>query len=66
MDAWCVGCILGGLMFRMAYMFIGKDNSDQLVEIVKVFGKQEIDRYLDKYNVSLETSFYNMMPNSKK
>lgn len=53
-------------MFRMAYMFIGKDNSDQLVEIVKVFGKQELDKYLDKYNVSLEPSFYNMMPNSKK
>ncbi len=66
MDIWSVGCILGGLIFRISYLFIGKDNYDQLVEIVKTFGKQEFDKYIDKYKVTLEPSFYNMIPNCKK
>ena len=66
MDMWSVGCILGGLIFRMSYLFIGKDNNDQLVEIVKMFGKNDFDNYIDKFKVTLEPSFYNMIPNCKK
>lgn len=28
MDIWSAGCILGGLIFKISYMFIGKDNND--------------------------------------
>ena len=37
-DMWAVGCILVGLLFRKEPFFHGKDNDDQLGQIVNVLG----------------------------
>lgn len=56
MDIWSVGCILGGLIFEKNYFFLGKDNDDQLTEIVKILGTPKFQDYLQKYNVLLHPS----------
>ncbi len=58
MDIWSVGCMLAGLIFKKDYFFLGKDNDDQLVEIVKWFGGKEFFNYLNKYEVVLEKQKY--------
>ena len=32
-------------------MFLGKDNPDQLVQITKIMGTQELFAYIDKYGM---------------
>ena len=42
---WAVGCILVGLLFRKEPFFHGKDNDDQLGQIVNVLGIRDFLRY---------------------
>lgn len=44
-DMWAVGCILVGLLFRKEPFFHGKDNDDQLGQIVNVLGIRDFLRY---------------------
>ena len=44
-DMWAFGCILVGLLFRKEPFFHGKDNDDQLGQIVSVLGIRDFLRY---------------------
>ncbi|KAL3811412.1 hypothetical protein ACHAXA_005313, partial [Cyclostephanos tholiformis] len=44
-DMWAVGCILVGLLFRREPFFHGRDNEDQLGQIVSVLGIRDFLRY---------------------
>ena len=44
-DMWAFGCILAGLLFRKEPFFHGKDNDDQLGQIVSVLGIRDFLRY---------------------
>lgn len=44
-DMWAVGCILVGLLFRKEPFFHGKNNDDQLGQIVNVLGIRDFLRY---------------------
>ncbi|KAL3795419.1 hypothetical protein ACHAW5_006993 [Stephanodiscus triporus] len=44
-DMWAFGCILVGLLFRREPFFHGKDNDDQLGQIVNVLGIRDFLRY---------------------
>lgn len=35
----------------MSHLFIGKDNADQLIEIAKVLGTEDLYLYIKKYNI---------------
>jgi serine/threonine protein kinase len=44
-DMWAFGCILVGLLFRREPFFHGRDNDDQLGQIVSVLGIRDFLRY---------------------
>ncbi|MCO5583918.1 hypothetical protein L7F22_037835 [Adiantum nelumboides] len=53
LDMWSLGCMLAGMIFRMEPFFHGKDNTDQLLQIVQVLGSSELHDYLHKYQIEL-------------
>jgi len=44
-------------IFRKEPFFHGHDNYDQLVKITKVLGTDELYAYIDKYNISLDVQY---------
>ncbi|EGV63532.1 Casein kinase II subunit alpha [Yamadazyma tenuis] len=70
LDLWCLGCTLAAMVFKKEPFFFGKSNSDQLVQIVRVLGSEDLKRYLQKYNLKLaeefdDLGFYNKKPWTK-
>lgn len=55
LDMWSVGCMLASLIFRREHFFRGSDNVDQLLKILKVLGTEEFDKYMEKYDIEMET-----------
>jgi casein kinase II subunit alpha len=44
-------------LFRKEPFFHGHDNYDQLVKIAKVLGTDSLESYLQRYNISLDQQF---------
>lgn len=70
LDLWCLGCTLAAIVFKKEPFFYGKSNSDQLVQIVRVLGSDDLEKYLTKYNLKLseefeDLGFYHKKPWSK-
>ena len=61
LDLWSFGCMLAGMIFRKEPFFLGQDNSDQLVKIVKVLGTAEFVRYMEKYGLELDSALMNQL-----
>jgi casein kinase II subunit alpha len=61
LDLFSLGCMFAGLIFRKEPFFHGHDNQDQLVKIAKVLGTDELFAYLDKYGITLDPSFLQMI-----
>eukprot|EP01088_Endostelium_zonatum_P020201 TRINITY_DN7310_c0_g2_i1.p1 TRINITY_DN7310_c0_g2~~TRINITY_DN7310_c0_g2_i1.p1 ORF type:complete len:366 (-),score=76.36 TRINITY_DN7310_c0_g2_i1:46-1080(-) len=57
LDIWSLGCMFAGMIFGKHPFFRGKDNEHQLVTICEVLGTEELDKYLDKYGIVLDTEF---------
>eukprot|EP00877_Chromochloris_zofingiensis_P013757 jgi/Chrzof1/8635/Cz03g18120.t1 len=55
LDLWSLGCMLAAMIFKREPFFYGHDNSDQLVKIARVLGTDELNAYLDKYGIELDT-----------
>jgi len=47
--------MFAGMIFRKEPFFHGHDNPDQLVKIAKVIGTDELQAYLDKYGLALDS-----------
>lgn len=67
LDMWLYGCMLASMVFRKEPFFHGKSNTDQLVQIVRVLGLDDLHRYLLKYKLTLSTDYedlgyYNRRP----
>jgi casein kinase II subunit alpha len=54
LDLWSLGCTVAGMIFMKEPFFHGKDNQDQLVRIARILGTDELDAYLEKYNLTLD------------
>lgn len=54
MDLWSFGCMIAGVIFKKEPFFKGVDNNDQLCQITKVLGTDELFKYLKKYNLKLD------------
>ncbi|EFH41265.1 hypothetical protein ARALYDRAFT_496862 [Arabidopsis lyrata subsp. lyrata] len=54
LDMWSLGCMFAGMIFRKEPFFYGHDNQDQLVKIAKVIGTDELNAYLNKYQLELD------------
>lgn len=57
LDLWSLGCCMAGLIFHDEPFFRGKDNQDQLVEIAKVLGTDDLFAYMTKYGIQLGDRF---------
>ena len=49
--------MFAGMIFQKEPFFQGKDNYDQLVKIAKVLGTEELFAYIEKYNVTLDSAY---------
>jgi casein kinase II subunit alpha len=61
LDIWSLGCTLAAMIFKKEPFFCGKDNYDQLVKIAKVLGTDDLNSYLEKYNISLSSQLQAML-----
>lgn len=57
LDIWSLGCTLAAMVFKKLPFFFGKSNTDQLVQIVRVLGTIELQKYLKKYSLRLSLEF---------
>ncbi|KAK9881469.1 hypothetical protein WA026_016353 [Henosepilachna vigintioctopunctata] len=61
LDIWSVGCMFAAMIFRRDPFFHGYDNYDQLLRIVKILGTGDLFTYLEKYNISLDEKFVDIL-----
>jgi len=61
LDLWSFGCMMAGMIFRKEPFFVGRDNYDQLVKIAKVLGTNDLIKYLEKYDLTLDAHFDGIM-----
>lgn len=54
LDIWSAGCIAAQMMYRINPFFDGADNHEQLVEITKVLGTDELLEWIDESNFKLD------------
>ncbi|KAF8005243.1 casein kinase II subunit alpha [Metschnikowia aff. pulcherrima] len=57
LDLWSFGCMLASIVFKKEPFFHGKSNTDQLVQIVRVLGSDDLHAYLGKYNLTLSDEY---------
>lgn len=67
LDLWSYGCMFASMVFKKEPFFHGKLNTDQLVQIVRVLGSDDLNKYLRKYNLKLtdeyeDLGYYNRRP----
>ncbi|GMF88370.1 unnamed protein product [[Candida] boidinii] len=53
LDMWSFGATLASIIFKREPFFHGKSNTDQLVQIARVLGTDDLYKYLKKYNLTL-------------
>lgn len=51
LDMWSFGCILAQMIFRKTPFFHGSDNYDQLVQIVKILGTEDLAQYVETFQI---------------
>nr|CAI5858576.1 unnamed protein product [Callosobruchus analis] len=61
LDMWSLGCMFASMLFRKEPFFHGIDNQDQLLKIVKVLGTLELDNYLKKYNIHIDSKLHTLL-----
>merc|ERR1712048_209043 len=61
LDMWSLGCMLASMVFKREPFFHGHDNYDQLVRIARVLGTDDLYEYLDKYNITLDNRYNDIM-----
>jgi len=66
LDIWSLGAMFAGMIFKKEPFFHGADNEDQLVKIAKILGTDDLNKYLDKYNLQLPFSPQTIGRHSKK
>ncbi|KAK6465266.1 kinase-like domain-containing protein [Scheffersomyces coipomensis] len=57
LDLWSVGCMLAAIVFKKEPFFRGDSNNDQLIQIAKVLGTDELTQYLAKYGLTLSSEY---------
>lgn len=53
LDLWSFGATIASIVFRREPFFHGKSNTDQLVQIARVLGTDDLYKYLKKYDLKL-------------
>ena len=66
LDIWSLGCMFAGMIFKKEPFFQGKDNYDQLVKIAKVLGTDDLYKYIEKYELTLDNHYTGILGNYPK
>jgi len=66
LDIWSLGCMFAGMIFQKEPFFQGKDNYDQLVKIAKVLGTEELFAYIEKYSITLDSHYDDILGQHSK
>jgi len=61
LDMWSLGCMFAGMIFGKQPFFCGRNNQHQLVKIAKVMGTEQLEEYLQTYNITLDPQFRAMV-----
>lgn len=56
---------MAGMIFGKEPFFKGSDNYDQLEQITKVLGTEQLFEYLNKYNIQLEAALERVLGDHK-
>lgn len=63
LDLWSVGCMLAAIIFKKEPFFRGDSNTDQLVQIAKVLGTENLLKYVNKYGLKLSLEYDGVLGN---
>jgi casein kinase II subunit alpha len=63
LDLWSVGCMLAAIIFKKEPFFRGDSNTDQLVQIAKVLGTENLLKYVNKYGLKLSLEYDGILGN---
>lgn len=63
LDLWSVGCILAAIIFKKEPFFRGDSNNDQLVQIARVLGTENLMKYVNKYGIKLSHEYDDILGN---
>jgi len=66
LDIWSLGCMFAGIIFKKEPFFQGHDNYDQLVKIAKILGTDDLYKYIEKYNLTLDNHYSGLLGNFPK
>ena len=57
-DIWAVGCIIAAIVFGKEPFFRGRHNDvNQLVRIAQVLGTDDLFKWMDKYEIKLDSEY---------
>jgi casein kinase II subunit alpha len=65
LDIWSLGVMMAGMIFGKEPFFKGADNYDQLDQIARVLGTEELYQYINKYNIQLEAALERILGDHK-
>lgn len=65
LDIWSLGVMMAGMVLGKEPFFKGSDNYDQLEQITRVLGTEELYHYLSKYNIPLEITLEKILGDHK-
>uniref|UniRef100_A0A5S6QNV3 non-specific serine/threonine protein kinase n=1 Tax=Trichuris muris TaxID=70415 RepID=A0A5S6QNV3_TRIMR len=58
-DLWSVGCMAASMLFRVAHLFKGENDTDQLNCIAEVLGTDGLYEYAKKHDIQLPANLLN-------
>ena len=65
LDIWSLGVVMAGMLFGKEPFFKGSDNYDQLEQITKILGTEELYAYTAKYNIQIERALERILGDHK-
>ncbi|GMM36484.1 casein kinase 2 catalytic subunit [Saccharomycopsis crataegensis] len=66
LDLWSYGAMLASMIFKREPFFHGKSNTDQLVQIARILGTDDLEKYLEKYSIELGAEYEDLGQYSKR
>lgn len=66
MDIWSVGCMFAAFIFQIKYLFLGRDNREQLAKIIGVLGYKDFIKYVKKYAIDISNLDVYYLKNKNK
>ena len=60
-DTWGFGALLAGIVFKQEPFIVGKSNDDQFIQTVKLLGTPDLEKYMDKYGITLPNRYTGLL-----